>query len=411
MSPTLSLILALVPAVLSQQSNLTSFSQQLNSTGLNALGGLVESLNQTEAGRQVIDTLASNNVSTVFAPSNDALTAFATDSQGTNASDLGAIFSYHILPGNYTNMTTNYPNVTLGRTLLNGSSYVNMPGNASQVLIWSRYPENGTLFAFNNGTNVSVTNASTIGNMEVYVIDHVLRPPGNMSAVLQDPRNGITNLSAIIASMGAMSDNGGNETRVTTDVANLGQVLDETPGITIFAPSDEAMQRANSSLNGLASNTTALSSLIGNHIVNGSALYSTLITPNASGGYLEFTTASGEPMHLASNSSGLYVQVNSSPPARVVRTDLLARNGVVHVIDNVLVDTTSDVSKASSAYESATSAARTATAAAAGPVTAAPGQGQPGSGQSGSSGGAQSTYGVLPGLGIGVLFLAVGWAL
>lgn len=67
-----------------------------------------------------------------------------------NQTCLADIISYHIVEGNVVNETQTYPNVTIGRTLLNDSALVTLEGNQSQVLIWSK-SENGSLFVMNQG--------------------------------------------------------------------------------------------------------------------------------------------------------------------------------------------------------------------------------------------------------------------
>lgn len=51
--------------------------------------------------------------------------------------------------GNLTGATATYPNVTVGRTLLNDSAYVSLEGNKSQVLVWTHDSENDTNVVLN----------------------------------------------------------------------------------------------------------------------------------------------------------------------------------------------------------------------------------------------------------------------
>lgn len=67
-----------------------------------------------------------------------------------NETSLADLVSYHIISGNFINQTQTYPNVTIGRTLLNASSLVMLEGNQSQVLVWSK-SDNGSLFVMNQG--------------------------------------------------------------------------------------------------------------------------------------------------------------------------------------------------------------------------------------------------------------------
>lgn len=68
-----------------------------------------------------------------------------------------------------------------------------------------------------------------------------------------------------------------------------------------------------------------------------------------------YTSASGEPFAFKTNSSGVYVSSGGSNWARIMRSDVLTSNGVVHVINNVLLDTKVDVSAANSACVSCVS--------------------------------------------------------
>jgi len=73
-----------------------------------------------------------------------------------------------------------------------------------------------------------------------------------------------------------------------------------------------------------------------------------------------FTSASGETLSFMTNKTGTYVMSGLSM-ARIIRSDVLVKNGVVHVIDGVLANTASDTAAASSAYASATSIAAQST--------------------------------------------------
>ena len=65
----------------------------------------------------------------------------------SDATNLANILSYHIVSGNFTALTLTFPNVTIGRTLLNNSTFVTLEGNKSQVVAWTTV--NGTIEVLN----------------------------------------------------------------------------------------------------------------------------------------------------------------------------------------------------------------------------------------------------------------------
>lgn len=120
-------------------------------------------------------------------------------------------------------------------------------------------------------------------------------------------------------------------------------------GYTLFAPDNSALQSINETLFGLIqTNTSAARNLIVNHIIIGSTVYSTQLlnattnssnSNNSNSTTEEYYSAAGEPLRFSSNDTGLFVTPagNSSAPAvKIVRSDVLVNNGVVHVIDGVL---------------------------------------------------------------------------
>ena len=77
-------------------------------------------------------------------------------------------------------------------------------------------------------------------------------------------------------------------------------------------------------------------------MINGSTVYSPLLTGQ------NYTSAAGEPLSFALNATGHYV-TSGNVTARIVQPDVLLPNGVIHVVDRVLVNTESDAGAASSA--------------------------------------------------------------
>lgn len=47
------------------------------------------------------------------------------------------LIAYHMVSGNFSGVTTHYPNVTLGRTLLADPKVVQLEGGKQQVVAWA----------------------------------------------------------------------------------------------------------------------------------------------------------------------------------------------------------------------------------------------------------------------------------
>jgi len=181
------------------------------------------------------------------------------------------------------------------------------------------------------------------------VINGVLTIPGTTSSAIATSNN-TQSLNGLIDNISVLSPNG-------TTNETLGQFLDGQQGCTIFAPDDTAVSAVSSALPALESNgSTTLVTLILNHILNGTTLYSTQITNG-----LNLTTAAGESITFTTNSTGIFVKVGNTT-AQIIQSDIITSNCVLHIINNIFVDTNSNPSAASSAYASATSAAAQQTA-------------------------------------------------
>jgi uncharacterized surface protein with fasciclin (FAS1) repeats len=109
--------------------------------------------------------------------------------------------------------------------------------------------------------------------------------------------------------------------------AGLVETLQGAGPFTVFAPTDAAFAKVpDDTLNALLADKDALTKVLTYHVVAGRVL-STDIRPGP------VTTVEGQPIELAVQ--GGAVVVNGS--ARVTTPDVLAANGVIHVIDSVLV--------------------------------------------------------------------------
>jgi uncharacterized surface protein with fasciclin (FAS1) repeats len=311
---------------------LAGLVQALTNANLTSLAATAAAINSTDLGKYLLAALP-NGPLTIFAPTNDAF-ANVPSSVANDTQLLADIIAYHVLPGNYSGVAATAPNVTIGPTLLNDSSLVHLEGNKSQVIAWQAQSDQ-KVHILNQATDVTVQSTAAYQNIVLNVIDQVLSIPGNISTVLSDNAN-LTSLATVASGIPGVLD-----------------AVSSLRGFTLFAPNNDAIAAASSALAALAGQNSVLTTIILNHLVNGSTIYSPSVSPTAN-----LTSAAGEPITFQVNSTGTYVITgNNVASGKLVRTDVLVDRGVIHIIDGVLANTASNATAASAAYASATSIA------------------------------------------------------
>merc|ERR1719170_139020 len=114
-------------------------------------------------------------------------------------------------------------------------------------------------------------------------------------------------------------------------VSDLGLVptLKGVDAVTIFAPSDEAFKKLpEGTLESLT--TEQAKAIVSRHVVPGATVYAADVTTGSVG------TFGGENIDLIKNDSGVQVSYNDNA-VNVVSADVKANNGVIHVIDAVIL--------------------------------------------------------------------------
>jgi transforming growth factor-beta-induced protein len=299
--------------ILSSQKNLSSFSDVLNKSYPDLL---------TRIGNQ-----SSQNI-TILAPSNAAFAKtvyYPIIGPAFSNNDIGAIraiLDYHVVIGDHPS-TSLLPTFQYFPTWLSNTSFTNVTGGqrvggvmqSGTDMIWtsgqsSRSPAIVTDIAFEGGT--------------VHIIDSLVTPPSSFPATAEVFSTAAEPFQ-LTSFLGAtyFSRNG-----TTSTIATL---LNETSDITIFAPNNVAMESVALSLTSMSmSNTSAaFQELLKYHIIvaKGGPWYSTSFPEN--GTVLE--TLNGDTITVSFSSNSFFI--NS---ARVLTSDLLIANGVMHVLDNVL---------------------------------------------------------------------------
>jgi uncharacterized surface protein with fasciclin (FAS1) repeats len=343
------LLLALTASVVNAQDNQNSSTyvsgliNTLNNAGLNTLASAVGAVNSTSVGSQLLSKLSNTSQNyTVFAPNNDAFNNVPS-SVTQDPNSLTDVVAYHIVFGRFNNVT-NYPNTTIGRTALSDPNLVLLEGNKDQVVAWARRDDGQVHVLNQNGTNdPRVVQLTSYQNLQIFVIDGIILYPGDLNTTFQSNVQ-LSGFSAFAQSTQVPFWNTGDN---TTDQGSVTQVLTGVRGLTLFAPENDAISQQISQFSG---NTTALWDVLRNHILNGTTVYSPSFS-NAT-----YVSGAGENIHLITNSTGQFV-TSGNTTARVVQPDVLTKNGVIHIIDRVLVNTDVDQNAANNAYSSASSAA------------------------------------------------------
>ena len=130
-------------------------------------------------------------------------------------------------------------------------------------------------------------------------------------------------------------------------IANLTDTLNGTVNYTLFAPSNAAFDKIPSStLANLANNTTALRRVLLYHVVPGTLL------SNDIKGNGTFTTANGLSLPYSVTSTAVTVD-----NASITKTDINATNGVIHVIDSVMIPPANATAAATASATAASTAA------------------------------------------------------
>jgi transforming growth factor-beta-induced protein len=237
---------------------------------------------------------------TVFAPTNEAFdniaVALGTDIAGLLAlPNLADILTYHVLGSE-----------VMAADVTNGA--IVQPLSASNTLKLTVLP-NGDVFV--NQAQVTATDISS-DNGVVHVLDAVVLPAETVVDVAID--NGFTTLTTAVVTAGLLP-------ALTNPFATL----------TVFAPTNDAFAALPAgTVEALLNDIPALTEVLTYHVVGAVALSSSL----SNGDMLE--TLQGDDVTVTIDGTNVFIN-----EAQVVMADIEASNGVVHVINAVLSNTTS----------------------------------------------------------------------
>ncbi len=248
-------------------------------------------------------TLRGTGPFTVFAPTDTAFAkvpTFLTDKLLTPPykTELGLVLKYHVLPGAIAASDilgkTSTPETVLGAKLA-------VDGSGGKVVL-------------NGAVNV-VTADVKASNGIVHIVDGVLLPTITDTAVGYD--DGTTTFKTLVAALTA---------------GELAATLSGPGPFTVFAPTDAAFAKIpKATLDSLLlpENKAQLQKILKYHVIASGAVYEKDITAGS------VTSLSG-PLNLTISGSDVTVDAGGAK-AKIILTDLPASNGVVHVIDTVIL--------------------------------------------------------------------------
>lgn len=266
-----------------------------------------------EAG--LLETLIDADASfTVFAPTNDAFEAAGiTSLDGLTADDLTPILLYHVLGAE----------VGSGDLPATGSAVTSLGGD-----FYLSINDNGV---FINGTTEVVATDVAADNGVVHVIDRTLLPPTQniVEIAIAATEGDAPEFTQLVAAL----------VKVSGDPAGadlVGTLSDADGNFTVFAPTDAAFAALYAAL-GVTGvddiDVATLQAVLTYHVVAGARVLSTDL-PNLSSGTV--ATVNGGSFEL-DPATATIDDNGSSASTAITATDLLATNGVIHVIDKVLL--------------------------------------------------------------------------
>lgn len=251
---------------------------------------------------------------TVFAPTDDAFAAIGYDVAMVNTLNVDKLkvgLLYHVLGANV--MSADVPAGPNAKVITASGDSIFVTKNSSGVFI--------------NGIKV-VTPDILASNGVVHTLSKVLMPPtGNIVQVAAEDTSFTFLVAAVLkASTGS------------TDVATI-----LSSGIfTLFAPTNNAFRAAGfSSIEDInAVNADALTTILKYHVVFGRIFSSDFTVSNLSNNSIQPFTLTGSKFTITISSNGTpNIKGNQNlTTANLIRSNIMATNGVVHVVDQVLLD-------------------------------------------------------------------------
>ncbi|TAD89776.1 MAG: fasciclin domain-containing protein [Bacteroidetes bacterium] len=261
-------------------------------------------LTQALTKAELVSTVQNGRGITVFAPDNDAFARAGISAATITALDkvaLANILAYHVVPAEVVS-----GQIASGSSMaatLAGTNRLNLSNFGSGIFVNGNTRVKDPNYAFTNGT--------------VHVVDNVIMPPaGNIVAIASANPNLSLLVQAVVR-------------------CNLAGVLNGAGPFTVYAPTNDAFIRAGFTSAAITNATPATISTLTNVLLF-HVLPQRAFTTDLPGTTMPVTSFGGRTLNVV-NGIALRGPGNLNARSAVTIPNIAATNGVVHVIDQVLL--------------------------------------------------------------------------
>jgi len=288
------LVLGILASVIAV-AGLSACSNQKDIVDIAVEDGRFNTLVAAVQAADLVDTLKSEGPFTVFAPTDDAfnkLPAGTVEGLLNDIPTLTNILLYHVVPGK-----------VMAEDVVNLTSATTASGEAVTISVMD-----GKVMI--NDAQVIITDIEA-SNGVIHVVDTVILPPEEMKDIVDI----------------AVEDGRFNTLVAAVQAADLVDTLKSEGPFTVFAPTDDAFNKLPAgTVEALLNDIPTLTNILLYHVVPGKVMAADVV------GLTSADTVLGQSVDISVMDGK--VMINDS---QVVITDIEASNGVIHVIDAVLL--------------------------------------------------------------------------
>ena len=291
-----------VPATKAPAPTVAPMAKDIVDTAVGA--GSFKTLVAAVQAAGLVDVLKGTGPFTVFAPTDEAfakLPAGTVEALLKDPKALGDILKYHVVAGKV--MAADVVKLTEAETLLGNSVTIKVEGGKVMV----------------NDANVVTTDIAA-SNGVIHVIDTVLLPTADAAMADKD----IVETAVAAGSFKTLV--------AAVEAAGLVDALKGAGPLTVFAPTDEAFAALPAgTVEGLLKDPEALKAILLYHVVEGKVLAADAAK------LTEAKTLNGASIKISAADGKVIIN-----DAEVVSADVMASNGVIHVINKVILPPAAD---------------------------------------------------------------------